>query len=121
MSITKEQHDFLQDAAKLIIFAAEKGFIVTAGELFRSVEQQAIYVRTGKSKTMNSIHMKRKAIDLNVFKDGKLCQAKDMKELGSYWESLHPLNSWGGNGKTIMDAPHFSRGDVKPEWARVSK
>ena len=40
--------------------------------------------------------------------------------LGAYWESLHPLNSWGGNGKKLVDTPHFSRGNRKPEWARVT-
>ena len=42
---------------------------MTGGELARTPEQQAIYFKTGRSKTMNSIHLKRCAIDLNFFKD----------------------------------------------------
>lgn len=121
MSLVNDQHKFLQDAAKLIIHAGEQGFKVTAGELFRSPEQQAIYVKTGRSKTQNSLHLSRLAIDINVFKNGKLCGKEEMKELGAFWESLDPLNSWGGNGKKLLDCPHFSRGNGKPEWARITK
>ena len=45
---------------------------------------------------------------------------KVLAPLGAYWESLHPLNSWGGNGLKLVDTPHFSRGDGKPEWRRVT-
>ena len=63
----------------------------------------------------------RSAIDFNFFKDGKLIYDKAMlAPLGAYWESLNPLNSWGGNGKKLVDTPHFSRGVGKPEWARVT-
>lgn len=120
MSLVQEQHKFLQDVAKLLQYAEEKGFVVTAGELYRSPEQQEIYVKTGRSQTMNSLHLSRLAIDLNVFKDGSLCNKEQMKELGLYWESLDELNSWGGNGLKLVDTPHFSRGRTKPEWKRVS-
>ncbi len=52
--------------------------MVTGGELARTPEQQAIYVKTGRSKTLNSIHLKRCAIDLNFFKDGKIIWDKDV-------------------------------------------
>jgi hypothetical protein len=51
---------------------AGMGFVVTAGELYRSPEQQEIYHQDRRSKTMDSLHLKRLAIDLNFFKDGKL-------------------------------------------------
>ncbi len=72
MSLNKEQAAFLLDACKLIQHATEQGFLVTGGELARTPEQQAIYVNTGRSKTLNSIHLKRCAIDLNFFKDGQI-------------------------------------------------
>ena len=121
MSLVKEQAAFLLDVVKLINFATEQGFVVTGGELFRTAEQQQIYMKTGRSKTMNSLHLKRCAIDLNFFKDGKLCYDKKvLAPLGAFWESLDPLNSWGGNGVKLVDTPHFSRGMVKPEWRRVT-
>ena len=72
MSLVTEQQAFLLDVCRLVAFATKQGFVVTGGELFRTAEQQEIYVKTGRSKTMNSYHLKRCAIDLNFFKDGKL-------------------------------------------------
>ena len=69
MSLSTEQAAFLLDFCKLIQYATEQGFVVTAGELARTPEQQAIYFKTGRSKTMKSIHLKRCAGDLNFFKD----------------------------------------------------
>ena len=121
MSNVSEQAAFLLDVCKLIHKATEMGLVVTAGELYRTPEQQQIYVKTGRSRTMNSLHLQRRAVDLNFFKDGKLCYEKAaIAPLGAYWESLHPLNSWGGNGVKIFDLPHFSRGVDKPEWRRVT-
>lgn len=110
MSLISEQHEFLQDVADLIKQAAALGFVVTAGELWRSHEQQEIYVKTGRSRTMKSNHIRRLAVDLNFFKDGRLTyDLTVLKPLGDYWESLHPLNRWGGNFKSIVDVPHFER------------
>lgn len=121
MSVVREQAAFLLDVCKLINKATELGFVVTAGELYRTPEQQQIYVKTGRSRTMNSLHLQRRAVDLNFFKDGKLTYDKNvLAPLGAYWESLDPLNSWGGNGVKLVDTPHFSRGVDKPEWRRVT-
>lgn len=121
MSLVTQQASFLLDVCKLVEYAATQGWVVTGGELYRSPEQQEIYVKTGRSRTMNSLHLKRLAIDLNFFKGGKLIWDKQaLAPLGAYWESLHPLNSWGGNGRKLVDTPHFSRGDGKPEWVRVT-
>lgn len=122
MSLNQEQAAFLLDMCKLIQYATDQGFMVTGGELARTPEQQAIYFKTGRSKTMNSIHLKRCAIDLNFFKDGKIIWDKSvLAPLGAYWESLNKANSWGGNGVKIVDAPHFSRSpDGKPEFRRIT-
>lgn len=110
MSLVKEQAAFLLDVAKLINFATEQGFVVTGGELFRTAEQQQIYMKTGRSKTMNSLHLKRCAIDLNFFKDGKLCyDIPALTPVGEYWQSLSPKNQWGGFWKSFKDVPHFER------------
>jgi hypothetical protein len=91
MSLSTEQAAFLLDMCKLIQYATDQGFVVTGGELARTPEQQAIYFKTGRSKTMNSIHLKRCAIDLNFFKDGKIIWDKGiLAPLGAYWETLHP-------------------------------
>jgi hypothetical protein len=59
---------------------------------------------------MDSIHLKRCAIDLNFFKDGKIIWSKEiLSPLGAYWETLHPKNRWGGNFSNLVDCPHFER------------
>lgn len=110
MSLVTEQAAFLLDVCKLVQKANELGFTVTGGELFRTLEQQQIYIKTGRSKTMNSLHLKRCAIDLNFFIDGKLTyDVKVLTPLGQYWESLSPKNQWGGFWRSFKDVPHFQR------------
>jgi hypothetical protein len=110
MSLSDEQAAFLLDACNLIRYATEQGFKVTGGELFRTAEQQAIYVQTGRSKTLNSNHLRRLAIDLNFFKEGQIIWDKGiLAPLGAYWETLNPKNRWGGNFKSLVDCPHFER------------
>lgn len=113
----EEQAAFLLDFCKLIVFATERGFTVTAGELLRTPEQQRIYVDTGRSKTLNSLHLRKRAGDLNFIKNGRLVyDAKELEPIGKFWESLHPRNRWGGNfdrdwsrPDKFVDRPHFER------------
>lgn len=110
MSLSQEQAAFLLDMCKLIQYATEQGWMVTGGELYRTPEQQEIYVKTGRSRTMASNHLRRCAIDLNFFKNGQLVWDKQqLAPLGQYWESLNPKNRWGGNFKSLVDVPHFER------------
>lgn len=118
MTMVTVQAEFLLDTCHLILKATELGFTVTAGEMYRTLEQQQIYFKTGRSKTMDSQHMKRLAIDLNFFEDGKLVQTRaELKPLGDWWEALNVKNRWGGNWRGLVDAgkshfvdcPHFER------------
>ena len=116
MSLSNQQFIFTKNIALLIIFASDK-FKITAGEVFRPEETQRLMVEQGKSKTTDGLHLSRLAIDLNFFNHGsnrpiyldhkpEECK-KMMQEIGDFWESLHPLNSWGGNWKSFLDTPHF--------------
>lgn len=109
--MVQQQHFFLRDVAKLIFYATETGLLVTGGELYRTQEQQDIYVAKGLSKTRNSNHLRRLAIDLNFFtKAGTLLSSKnDLQRIGNYWEALDPANRWGGNFTSFLDTPHFER------------
>lgn len=111
MALSDDQWKFLQDVAKLIQFAAERGFKLTGGELYRTQEQQNFHKANGRTTVGTSQHMKRLAIDFNIFlPSGALLQkAKDAQVLGDFWESLDPNNRWGGNWTTFVDAPHFER------------
>lgn len=115
--LLESQMAFLQDVCKLLARIETLGYQVTLGEGWRTMDQQKIYVKTGRSKTLESEHLNRRAIDLNIFKDGRLCTRAEIKPIGDYWESLNPLNRWGGNWRGLVDAgkskfidtPHFER------------
>lgn len=110
MALVPEQAAFLLDVCDLVRYATSLGFVVTGGELQRPLEMQAIYVKTGRSKTMNGQHLRRLAIDLNFFANGELCYDKaTLQPIGDYWETRNPKNSWGGNWKSFKDMPHFER------------
>lgn len=111
MSLSDKQWEFLQDVARLILFAQLHGLKLTGGELLRTPYQQKKYLEDGLSKTMNSRHLKKLAIDLTLFVDGQPMweHCPEWEMLGEYWESLHPDNKWGGHFKSFKDYPHFER------------
>lgn len=122
------QWEFLKDVAKLIVFIERNGHKATAGEMWRSKDQQALYYNglsfedgklvnvKKKSKAVYSKHQDRLAVDINIFINGKLTyDFYEVKPIGDYWESLSPYNRWGGdfnkNDKKdgFIDTPHFER------------
>jgi hypothetical protein len=110
MDMVSEQNAFLLDLAKLINFVdlSNDGMLITGGELWRTLEQQKIYFDTGRSKTMNSKHLKRLAIDLNFIKGGAVVNdIVSLQKYGDYWEGLSPENKWGGSWG--WDLGHFER------------
>jgi hypothetical protein len=112
MNLNAEQNAFLSDVAKLIEFIlnTDNGMLITGGELFRTSEQEQLYVNEGRSNTMNSNHLRRLAIDLNFIQGGQIIYAKDiLQKYGDYWKSLNPTNRWGGEFSTIYDPGHFER------------
>lgn len=106
MSLGQEQEAFSRDVSLLLQFVLGKGYNIRIGEAQRTVEQQQLYVKAGRSKTMNSNHLRKCAIDLHFTFNGVLCYPQ---EIGTFWESLNPKNSWGGNWKSFKDKPHFER------------
>lgn len=117
MSLLQEQMKFTHHVALLFAKAWQLGLEFSIGEVLRTPEQQQIYLETGRSKTSNSMHLKKLAIDLNLFKDGSSCTVDEIRPLGKYWESLDALNRWGGSWRglieshqsSFVDSPHFER------------
>ncbi|WP_169976235.1 M15 family metallopeptidase [Campylobacter sp. RM16191] len=110
MTLGQHQEAFSSDFCKLLNYLHDNGYKVRCGELERTKAQQEIYFKEGKSKTMNSNHLKRCAVDLHIFKNGNWLMTKaDLQEIGDYWESLSPENRWGGNFRSFVDTPHFER------------
>lgn len=106
LSLGQHQEAFSRDIVKLMTKAHELGYGIRIGEVLRTPEQQTIYVKTGRSKTMNSMHLKKCAADLHFTQNGQLCYPES---LGRYWESLNALNQAGMFWKSFKDSPHFER------------
>jgi hypothetical protein len=108
--LSTQQQIFTGHVARLIIYAHTLGIELTFGEAYRTEYQQKEYLRTGKSKTMNSNHLRRLAVDFNFFIKGQLVwDHKLITELGEFWEALDTKNRWGGNFNNFKDTPHFER------------
>jgi len=127
MASSLVQQAFLRDTAQLIIYAEIIGIDLTAGEAYRTAEQQEIHRRHGVSRVRTSQHQKRLAEDFNFFHLGDWIPdprketpvIQDLiRKLGEFWEDLHPDNRWGGrygvkkedyNSKLGWDTGHFQR------------
>lgn len=107
MTIGEQQRRFTLLVAKLIEHAYAEGYQLTFGEAFRTPEQAELNARRGTG-IRNSLHTKRLAIDLNLFRDGRyLTSTEDHRPLGEYWESLDPDCAWGGRFSR-PDGNHYS-------------
>ena len=106
MSLGDKQRLFAKMVPALINQAHLFGFEVTLGDAYRDARLHGdVGVKKGYGHSRSG-HKMRLAIDLNLFRDGAyLTQTDDHKELGEWWESLHPLCRWGGRFK---DGNHYS-------------
>ncbi len=116
MTLSDKQKIFTFNISKLITFAFSKGYELTFGEVYRTEEQQKLYVAQGKSKTMDSRHLQRLAVDFNIFKDGQLINDPAIiQPIGDFWITLNTDNVWGGDwnrnhsilDETFKDPYHF--------------
>ena len=107
MSLGTEQRAFTRDVAKLISWAYSHGYELSLGDGYRDPR---VFGAVGETKGYGhpkSNHKRRLAVDLNLFKDGSYLSAtKDHEPLGTYWETLHPHNRWGGR---YNDGNHYER------------
>lgn len=107
MSLRQQQSEFVRLVAQLIEYAYANGFELTFGECWRTPEQAERNAKTGAG-IMNSLHVERLAIDLNLFVGGVFIDSTEgHKRLGEYWEQLHPRCRWGGRFKR-PDGNHYS-------------
>ena len=95
MTLREKQSKFAQMVARLLITAAARGYDVTFGDAYR--DPRCPY------GSKNSLHKKRLAIDLNLFKNGKWLTD------GSGHDELHDLwDKWGGAERIKGDLNHYS-------------
>jgi len=112
MKLQEKQSIFAKNVGLLLQRIFESPYTCTFGDAFRSPEQAALNAKKGIG-IKDSLHCKRLAIDLNLFDhDGKYLTSGPAYEIfGEYWKSLHPLNRWGGDFKSIKDLNHFEMQD----------
>ena len=89
---------------------SEVPFQVTEG--VRTRERQQYLVKTGKSKTMNSYHLRGKAVDLVAMPDGAVSwNLADYRRINAAMQKAAKAAgvtiTWGGSWKTIIDGPHW--------------
>ena len=113
MTLSEKQQLFAHNVGLLISYCCFMGFKVTLGEAWRTQEQADLYAKEGKGIT-HSLHIKRLAIDLNIFDHvgNFLTKNTDLEPFGKYWEKLHPDNRWGGHFKTRPDSDHYEMQDL---------
>ncbi len=112
MLLLAKQTIFSRNVAALIMYIYGNGYQCTMGDAYRTPQQAMLYTQVGKG-IVGSLHCKRLAIDLDLFKEHKyFTDTQDYQQFGQYWESLHPLNRWGGQFKHRPDGNHFEMQDI---------
>ncbi len=108
--LQRKQFAFSALLPHLLDKALVMGFDIQLGEIWRPPEMAAIYAARGTG-IKNSLHELRLAIDLNLYKNGKLTDSWfDYEPIGQFWKRLGTLNeitTWGGDFKR-PDVFHFS-------------
>ncbi len=110
MKLLELQQLFARDTLKLFQFIEDHNYTFTYGEAYRTPEQAELDAKTGIG-IANSLHIKRLAIDINIFneKGEYLNKTEDYELFGKFWESICPTNRWGGHFEKIVDGNHFER------------
>lgn len=136
MTLSQKQQAFTLNISNLIAWGFANGFKLTFGEATRPrsqivlnyygydiivvAGQVGLKKRLPSSKTLESRHEQRLAVDFNIFKNGILLNDPAIiQPLGLHWISLHPDNVWGGDwdrdgntlDETFKDPYHF---ETKP-------
>lgn len=105
---------FTQLQAKFCAWAQSQGYEIFGDQWKREPAEAAANAASGAG-ILHSVHLVGLAIDFQIFKDGNwLMQptvaraVEQIRPLGDYWCSLHPLCRWGGNFHVDPDPDHFS-------------
>jgi len=92
--------------AKLYIFIYEQGYEAALGDALRDERvfgEMGVAMGYGHA---SSNHKLKLAQDISLYLDGVyLRKTEDHRPIGEYWETLHPLCSWGGH---FNDGNHYS-------------
>ena len=94
MRESEHQFIFSSMVPLLILYIYQRGHTVSIGD---------VWAKSGHKR--GSLHYRKLAIDLNLFKDGKYLRKTSAHEhFGIFWESLHPNNR---HGSRFNDGNHY--------------
>ena len=115
--LLEKQFQFSRMLGLFLFWMAEQGYHWTMGDCWRSSDKllcpecaepityQELLRNNGRSKTLDSKHGSRLAVDLNLFTaEGRLAGPEAYKLLGEKWKALG--GKWGGDW-TFADYGHF--------------
>ena len=115
--LREKQETFARTLGLFMAWMAEQNYHWTMGDCWRSTDEllcphcgtgvsyQELLKYNGRSKTLQSKHCDRLAIDLNLFIDEKPAQGEHYAPLGDKWKSLG--GRWGGDFEGFPDYGHF--------------
>ncbi len=102
MTLGQKQRLFTRLVGKLIARAYRQGYELSFGDAQRTVAEATRLGFPG------SLHTKRLAIDLNLFRSGRYLRSTEShRPLGEWWEQQHERCRWGGR---FGDGNHYSLG-----------
>lgn len=108
MSLNRKQIRFTRKMAEFQVWAFEHGYQLIEAESYRPPFVAEEYARLGKG-IKNSVHTKKLARDLFLFKNGTITwNTADYAALGAEWKRRDPDARWGGDMVKRRDAVHFS-------------
>ena len=106
MGLSNLQQEFTLKIAKLIQFAYKQGYGLTFGDAYRDPRTNGEWGEKVGYSAAYSVHKKRLAVDLNVFKSGEYLQGDEAGEahniLHNFWDSV------GGAPRISDDLNHYS-------------
>ncbi len=111
MTLGEKQRTFARLVGLLLGEIYKRGFEASFGDAFRDPKRAAELAAQGIG-IANSLHTQRLAIDLNLFRDGKLLtDTESHRQFGEWWEAQSVAGvfqcAWGGRFKR-PDGNHYS-------------
>ena len=104
MTLGQKQRKFAEMVGRLIAHAYAIGYEITLGDAYRDPRLHGAMGTKQGYGSAKSCHKLRLAIDINLFRGGKmLTTTEDHRPLGEWWESHG--GAWGGR---FADGNHYS-------------